>query len=115
MATKYFAISGGANIERRISTRKLKLHRLIPFPLFESDFMLLPDNVDINVSNSSSISIEDFGHFFQSSSVSLGIKEEHGEQLNQKPTIIDNIVFPTNWLESNRIDVVVEEESCVDA
>src|SRR5579859_3647270 len=67
------------------------------------------------MSDSSLLPIKDLRHLLQRRSLGLRIEEVHGKQFNKKPYIIDNVILPANSLECDGIDVIVEEESGVDA
>src|SRR5579862_856035 len=85
------------------------------FTFLDCDLLLLTDNIQVNLPNSSLISIKYLCHFLQRWSLRLRIEKVDSPQFEEKPNVVDNVVFPPDGGERNWIDVIVEEESGVDA
>ena len=91
------------------------LNRFNSLPLLNADLSFTSHNIDIDFSDSSGISIENLGHFFQGGSSGFRIEDEDNSKFDEEPDVIDNVVFPADGGKGNWIDVVVEEERCIDA
>lgn len=63
---------------------------------------------------SSLVSIEDFGEFFQSATFGFDVELPDDEKFNDQPDAVYKIVLPANSVQSDRVDVRVEEKSKVD-
>ena len=77
--------------------------------------MFLPDNVEIDSPDGSIISIENPSHLFQGWAPGFWVEQVDDHQFDEEPCNVDDVVLPTNGSEGDWIDVIVEEESSVDA
>jgi len=80
----------------------------------EDSELLLSKSSSGVTTNASILTIEVLGNLLKWGVAGLDEEEVDDDKLNGEPAAVDNIVLPLNVLESNWVDVVVEEESQVD-
>ena len=60
--------------------------------------------------NKSILAIKVFGNFFQRRIPGLNEEEVDDNQFESEPDTIENIVLPTDVVESDRVDILIEED-----
>ena len=83
----------------------LKVH------LLSKDTTLLSGSV---TTDKSSLTVEVLGNLLKRSVLGLDVEEPDNDKLNGQPAAVDDVVLPSNGVEGDWVDVLVEEERNVD-
>lgn len=69
----------------------------------------------ISTSHNSVVSIKVLSDFLEWSMSGLNVEEPNDRKLNSQPAAVEDVVFPTDVLEGNWVNVLIEEEGQVNA